>query len=141
MTTRLDQWAAGFHRGRDYLPEVIGSETQIDLPASYPRYIEQIVEQPHHMRNLALDNVGCPFSFGLIRSALQHAAGVTNRREWIAQFVRQHGEKFVFAAIIFLQLAEEQRIVECTRGAFCEVVRELKFCFAERSARAARRHT
>ena len=51
----------------------------------------------------------------------QDVHGVADRRQRIAQFVREHREELVLALVLFLDLAEQQRVVE--RG--CAARREL----------------
>ncbi len=66
--------------------------------------VEQISQQQRHVRRLALDDLVAPaqLRFGHLRRA-RDAHGLTNRRERIAQFVRERGEELILAAIGFAQ--------------------------------------
>ena len=48
---------------------------------------------------------------------------IADRRQRIAQLMREDGEEFVFSTILLLDLLEEARIVERDRGARCQLGR------------------
>src|SRR5579862_6388343 len=101
MTARLYKWAAGLDRAGDEHREVGRSEPKIDLASGDARYIQQIIQQPRHVADLPLDDVGGPFALARVGDVLEHITRVADRRERIAQLMREHREKFVLATIAF----------------------------------------
>ena len=106
MIRRIDQRAAGFHRVGDDGREIHGSLLQIDLAAGDARDVHQVIDQPHHVTDLAIhDLVGG--HRGLARSGeAQQTQRVADGREGIAQLVRQRGEEPVLALVGLLALLE-----------------------------------
>ena len=86
-----------------------GLALQGDLALADPRDVEEIVNQPSHVDHLSLDHlkIGRPGTNFTDRGLLHQLQGVANRREWIAQLMRQHGEEFIFPAV---------RLLECVLG-------------------------
>ena len=64
------------------------------------RNIEQVVEQQRHVLHLALDHIAGP---ALLRVGgvlvARDGGGLTDRRQRIAQLMRQRREEFVLAAV------------------------------------------
>lgn len=79
--------------------------THRDQPARHTRYIEQVVHQLGHVTDLARDDAGGLLYPGFVqmRQAEQFRRGV-DRRQRIAQFMGEHGKKFILAFACCLQL-------------------------------------
>ena len=89
--------------------EIERAHLEMDLAELQPRYVEQIVDEPRHVRHLTIDQVaGLDEARSSIIEALHDVDGVAHRRERIAQLVREHREKLVALA---------QRARRAARGA------------------------
>src|SRR5678815_3294766 len=75
---------------------------------------------------------------GILRSSVdtQQLGRCRNGAEWIAQFVRQHREEFVFLAIAAMNLLVQKAVVEGDRGSRRNVANKLEIGISELSRRA-----
>ena len=69
------------------------------------------------MPGLALDRVPDPDERRIVQPAQTHEVrGGGDRPEGVAQFVGQHGQKFVFPPGLLLRLAVQPRVHDCHGG-------------------------
>ena len=81
-----------------------GSCARLDRAARDARDVEQVVDQPRQVQRLAVDDVARPLSCGLSIDAARHDLdGVADRRERIAQLVREDREELVLVPVGSLQ--------------------------------------
>ena len=97
-------------RFRDRLPHGEATLAQLDLAAADARDVEQLVDDPHHVAGLTLDDG--QLALGGAAIPLHHLEGSHHRRERIAQLVPEHGEELVLAPVGVLQVAQQPRVVE-----------------------------
>ena len=77
---------------------------QVDLAARDARHIEQVVDQSREVRELPLDHVARPAQLWVgYRLHAHELYGTQNRRQRIAQLVREHREELVLVAVRLLQ--------------------------------------
>ena len=97
MSARLDQRPHLFHCIRNDAFGIQPCLFQFDQSSRDTGYVEQVVDQPRHMPDLAGND-----ATGLLHSSLvqlaerEQVASCGDGRQRIAQFVCQHGEKFIF---------------------------------------------
>ena len=81
-------------------PSVDALPAQQQLAARDARHVEQVVDQARHVGDLALDHVAAPGPVGLGRAfAPEDRDRGADRRERVAQLVRQRGDELVLAAV------------------------------------------
>ena len=86
---------------------------QQDLAARDARHVEQVVDQPGHVPDLAVHHVACRRGDrGTDARHLQDVQRIANGCQRIAQLVSEHGQELVLAAIVLLDVAIESRIVD-----------------------------
>jgi hypothetical protein len=131
---------AQLERARDDVADVDALAAQLDLARGDPRDVEQVVDHPREVRDLALDHL--PLAVGRRVAPRHHLERGDDRRERIAQLVAEHREELVLGAVGDLgvaqrvaRLAEEADVVERERG----VLRELDDAGAVLLAEAAAR--
>ena len=79
---------------------------ELELPARDARHVEQVVEQQRHALHLARDDFAAPLALPFVRGIrIEDAHGIADRRQRIAQLVRERGEEFILAAVGFEQRA------------------------------------
>src|SRR5262249_118978 len=62
--------------------------------------VEQVVNQPRHVRHLAVDHIPQFLELWIRRSNhLERLYGVADRRKGISEFVREHGQEFILVAV------------------------------------------
>ena len=94
-----DQRLRGLDRELQTSADIDHFALQLDAALGDPGHVQQVVEQASKMRGLSLDDADeRPLALVLYESR-QQLRGVGDRRDRIAQLVREHGEKLVFAAI------------------------------------------
>jgi hypothetical protein len=110
--------AAGLDRALDHRGERHATLAELEAIAADAADIEQIVEQPRHLPDLALDHVAQRVELRIGRPfRAQHVQGVEDRRERVAQLVRQRGEELVLAAIRVAQgVGGDPLVVDVDRG-------------------------
>src|SRR5262249_7536775 len=97
---------------------------QLDLPASDSRNVQKIIHEVDKVTDLAVDNVCRPLHLRLVKlEFLQHFDCASDWCQRIAELMRKHGEKFVFAAIALLNALVEHRIFQGNSTAVCQVLR------------------
>ena len=85
---------------------------QHDLARGDPRHVEQVVDEPHHQRDLALDHgPHSPHGLRGVAGEADQLESGADRRQWIAQLVRQEREELVLARVGFAQLTLGSAIV------------------------------
>ena len=102
VPARLDQRARGLDgAAASAVVELDPLPAQLELAARDARDVEQVVEQPRHVIDLAVDHVAAPTSTAPRSRAavLLIVRRVADRRERIAQLVRQRRQELVLAAI------------------------------------------
>ena len=76
---------------------------QIDLAARQPRDVEQVVHQPRHVRDLALEDLALTLQRGAA-AQLHQLEGRQRRRQRIAQLVAEHRQEPILGAAGLLRL-------------------------------------
>ena len=100
----VEQRLRQLDRTLDRAGDVQPLAAQRERPAHHARDIEQVFQQPGHLRDLAVHHVAAPVALdGVDAGHAQQAQCVANRRQRVAQFVRQHGDEIVFAAVGLVQ--------------------------------------
>ena len=103
MSLAADQRLRGLDRELQTSADIDHFALQLDAALGDPGHVQQVVEQASKMRGLSLDDADeRPLALVLYESR-QQFRGVGDRRDRIAQLVREHGEKLVFAAIVVFQ--------------------------------------
>src|SRR5256714_1570197 len=89
-----------------------GTAIQDDLAGAHPRRVQQVVDQPFEVKDLALDDV--PRTPRLVERArlLEHAGGAGDGRQRVAELVAEHREEVVLGAIRRLGLLEQQNTLD-----------------------------
>ncbi len=111
---RVDRRARRLDRAGHDGSQVDALAAELDLVLRDPRHVQQIVGQPHEMQHLPLHRRAGAFDdVGVAAREAHHFDRGADRRERVAQFVRQGREEFVLAAIGVAQahlgpLAERQ---------------------------------
>ena len=91
MLERIHEGTAGLDCRGDDLGCVDRLDLELDLPARDPRHVEQIVDKPDELPELATDHLDRPFELRRILLAhLQDVHGIADRGQRVAQLVRQH---------------------------------------------------
>ena len=76
------------------------SRSELDLASRDPGDVEQVVEQAGHVLDLPLRRSRAPDrAWRVVAVEADHLQGVTDRRQRVAELVRQHGQEFVLAAV------------------------------------------
>jgi hypothetical protein len=106
MAAAFERGLRGFDGVGDGVAQIDARPAQLDLPARDARHLKQIVDQPDEMLRLTVDHAEelATAAVALRRFALQHIDGVADRRERIAQLMRQRRQKLILAAIGLAQL-------------------------------------
>jgi hypothetical protein len=100
----LDRRTRSVERAIDRRGELDAFLAQGQLSPADATYVEQVVDDPDHLSELALHHCARMLDRASIACFEPHdLQRVADRRQWIAQLVRERGEKFVLAAIRFLQ--------------------------------------
>ena len=106
MLLGVDQRPRGLHRRADHGLEIDVILLELELAARDARDVEQVVEQQRHVLHLALDDLAAPLALALVGGVrIEDAHGVADRRQRIAQLVRQRRQELVLAAIGLEQCA------------------------------------
>ncbi len=72
---------------------------QADLPAGDPGDVEQVIDQPGELPRLTVDDVLREIDVLEVARHLEDRDGVADRSEGIAQFVGEHREELILAAV------------------------------------------
>jgi hypothetical protein len=100
----LDRGAARLDRRGDHVRELDASAAQLETPVRDARDIEQVLEQARHVADLPLDDLRAPAQLAVLQVARQeHLHAAPDRRERVAQLVRQHRQELVLAPVGLLQ--------------------------------------
>ena len=86
-----------FDRCGDHRVQVERHLVELDLAAGDAAHVEQVVDQARQVADLAVDQVLAPGELGRDRLAIHDLDRVADRRERVAQFMRQHRDEFVDA--------------------------------------------
>lgn len=96
----IEQWAAQLQRVVQHLAQVDGAHVRLDLAARDARDLHEVVDQPHHVVDLAPHHVVVAHRLvGSRPLALEQRQRGLQRRQRIAQLVRQRGQKFGLALV------------------------------------------
>ena len=97
---RLRQLKRTLDRAGDVQP----LEAQCERLVHHARDIEQVFQQTGHLRDLTVHHVAAPVALGGVDAGhAQQAQRVADRRQRVAQLVRQHGDEIVLAAVGLVQ--------------------------------------
>ncbi len=99
----VDQRAAGLDRGADGVGHVDLLAPQFDLALADAADVEQVVDQVHHLPQLALDDLARVVVHRLVARELHDLHRVADRCERVAQLVRERGEELVLAQVGIVQ--------------------------------------
>ena len=104
VARRFQRRRVRFERVGQHLAQVDPFHLQHHLAVVDAGDVEQVVDQVDHVRDLPLHH-GAHAGRGhrVVGADAQHVDAVADRRERIAQFVRQHGEELRLAAVGFAQ--------------------------------------
>ncbi len=123
MLAGVDERPARLHGAGDDTSHVHAFHLQMDLAARDARQIEQIVHQPDELMHLAIDHLVKRLCVRLVGTAqAEQLDSIADRRQGIAQFVGEHGEKFVFVAVGFLDVAIQPGVVQSDGGTGGEIL-------------------
>ena len=101
----VDKRPGGVDGGVHGCLDVNRLEPKLDTAARDAGQIEQILDQPHHVRHLAPDEVDGVLPFlGTGAFMLQQAQRIGNGRQGVAQLVGERRQEFVLAPGVKLQL-------------------------------------
>jgi hypothetical protein len=104
VAARLDQRHRGLDRARHHVAQLDRMPFDHDLALRDAADVEQVVDEPRQVRDLPLDHAGGPpHAVGRERRRQQQVRGVADRRERIAQLVREHREELVHALRVGLE--------------------------------------
>ena len=96
----LDRWARSFDGVVDDVLERYQRTAQLHLVLADPRDVEEVVDQAHHMPQLALHHrAGLGDGVGITARQPHHLEAVAQRRQRIAQFMREQRQEFVLATV------------------------------------------
>ena len=97
MLPLLEQRAGALDRRRDDVADFDRVPAKVDLAAGNPRDVEQIVDQPHQVAHLPVDDR--PFALGAGIAAQRHQLQRRqDGRERIPQLVAEHRQELVLGA-------------------------------------------
>ncbi|MDQ3330834.1 MAG: hypothetical protein M3552_09300, partial [Planctomycetota bacterium] len=117
VTTRFDERPDSFDRLYDDVAEIEPLLTEFDLPASDPGHVEQVVDQPSHLSNLATHQGPHVVRFRtIVRDERPCLKRVAEGSERIPQFVRQRREKLIFAAVGLAEFPQSTRAFDRLPG-------------------------
>ena len=98
VAMRIDQRPAGFDGARQHVAQVDGLLVDDELPARHAVDVEQLVDDARQVLALAVDGLAHGLDERIIEIAARHERhGIADRRQRIAQFVRQHRDELVHA--------------------------------------------
>ena len=118
VTHRIDLRARRFDRHLDHARNINRLNAKLDLAAIDPRDVDQIVDESNEQIELPANQAARPCRprrGGFI--GVEDMESVADRRKRIAQLVREHGEEFVLAPVLFADTSKERRVVERNRRA------------------------
>ena len=72
---------------------------QLELPRTDASHVQQVVDQPHEMLELPVHHVERAHQPRIRIDLARDLQPVAQRRQWIAQFVRERRQEFVLAAV------------------------------------------
>ena len=94
----LERRACGLHRHADGLAQVEPFLAQFDLARGDSRHVHQVVDQPHQMFGLALDDRALLLE-DIGAAQPHHMQRGDDRRQRVAQFVAEHRQEVVLRAV------------------------------------------
>ncbi len=105
MARGVDSGASRLESALERLAESSHLLAQLETIARDTTDVQQIIDQPHHLSGLPLHDAARAAQHRIDDVAvLEEPQAVTQRREWVAQLVSQHGEELVLALIRRTQL-------------------------------------
>src|SRR5256714_2650953 len=120
LLTRFDGGAQRIERARDQIVQLDPLAVQLDFSMAYAGDVEQVVDHPGDIAQLAIEHLMSPLACGRVdRAAAQHLHDIRDGSERIAQLVRQHRDEFILALVGGAQIlfrALQRRDIECGAG-------------------------
>ena len=117
MSGRLASTARVHHR-RQFDPLL----AEFDLAPGDARHIQQVIHQPGHLLDLAVDHVPGPLQLRYRRTFdTQDLRRIADGGQRVAEFVGQHRQELVLAPVGLLQCRQEVRILDSDDGTVGEV--------------------
>ncbi len=117
-----------FHRLGDDRIQVAAFLAQQYLAVSQPCGVEQVVDQPPHMANLAVHGVAHRrHAWIRRRQHLLQLQAVIDGAQRIAQFVSQHTEELVLALVGLTDLVHQHDVFQRHTGAIGQVCRQRRY--------------
>ena len=110
VAARVDERPRGLDGDADDFGDVDRFELELDLPVRDPRHVEKVVDQAAQLLDLAIEHVPRPFDLRRIPGA-QHVNGIGDRRQRIAELVREHRQELVLPPVLVAHLLVEERVV------------------------------
>jgi hypothetical protein len=100
VAARVDRRADRFQRGVHHIPQPQSCPTQFHLVPADAGHVEQVVDEPHHMTELAVHHFPRPAGRSrVIRGQPHDLEAVPQRGEWVPQLVGEQGQKLVFPPV------------------------------------------
>jgi hypothetical protein len=132
---RLDRHAARLEGVADLRANVERFAAKLDGPARDARDVEQVFDEARHLRDLPVHRFEeLLLALAHERLAAKHVQRRAQRRERVAQLVRERREEFVLAPVGVLDLLVEEAIVERARGAPGRLSASVRSALARRRA-------
>ena len=106
VIARCDFRHCGLNRLADDRTDIHRLAFQVELSLGDARYLEKVVNQPRHVLYLAVDHLAHLDQHRIVRSvALQNRDGGPDRRERVAELMRQDRQKIILPPVRIQQLA------------------------------------
>ena len=100
MAARVNERSRGFDRRIDHCGKLDGCLSQFQFAEGDSGNVQQIVQQHRHVLRLAADDVIAPAQLRLGDTGHGGDSGrLSNRSQWVAQFMCQCREEFILAAV------------------------------------------
>jgi hypothetical protein len=108
LALRIDHGHGRLDRLADDRLQLHALPLELHLALRDARHVEQVVDEARELRDLAVDDLArhAQRRVAVVRAA-EDLARVADRRERVAQLVRQHREEHVLAPVRLLQLGEQ----------------------------------
>ena len=104
MMRRLDEAAAGLDRAPQHDRDLDSLLAELDFATSDAGHLEEVVDEPHHVVDLALHELAHPLRVRMVACCEpQDVQRIADRSERIAQLVREDRQELVLAAVGLLE--------------------------------------
>jgi hypothetical protein len=108
LPAMIEERHRGLDRARDHVAEVERVAPQLDRAARDPRDVRQIVEQAAELPRLAIEHVDRARRLRPADAETEELDGVPDRRQGVAELVREHGEELVLGALLLAERAQRE---------------------------------